>query len=125
MQCVYSSPSSAEAHLVQGYLEQAGVPATVQGGELGGLLGAVPTTETYASVWVADEDAERAEDFVEEFLSSQTAEAGGTPWRCPNCGEELEPQFSDCWNCGASRIVTEVLSKGYPTLAGRTPCIVS
>jgi hypothetical protein len=107
MQRVYSSPSTAEAHLVQGYLEQAGVHATVQGGELGGLLGAVPITETYASVWVADEEVERAEELVEEFLSSQTAEGGATLWRCPNCGEELEPQFSDCWNCGTSRIREE------------------
>ena len=107
MQRVYSSPSSAEAHLVQGYLEQAGMQATVQGGELGGLLGAVPTTESYTSVWVADEDAERAEGLVEEFLSSQTVEVGATLWRCPNCGENLEPQFSDCWNCGTSRIREE------------------
>lgn len=107
MQRVYSSPSSAEAHLVQGYLEQAGVQATVQGGELGGLLGAVPTTETYASVWVADEEVERAENLVEEFLSSKETEVRATLWRCPNCGEELEPQFSDCWNCGTSRLVTK------------------
>lgn len=107
MQRVYSSPSAAEAHLVQGYLEQAGVQATVQGGELGGLLGLVPSTETYASVWVADEELERAEGLVEEFLSSQEAEAGATLWRCPSCGEQLEPQFSDCWNCGASRLATE------------------
>lgn len=104
MQCVYSSPSAAEAHLVQGYLEQAGVQASVQGGELGGLLGAVPTPETYTSVWVAPEDVERAEGLIEEFLSSQEAAADATRWRCPTCGEELEPQFSDCWNCGTSRI---------------------
>lgn len=104
VQRIYSNPSPAQAHLVQSYLEQAGVPATVQGGELGGLLGGLPTTETYASVWVADDDREQAEELVEEFLHSQPAEAGATLWRCPGCGEYLEPQFSDCWNCGASRL---------------------
>ncbi|HMQ29564.1 MAG TPA: DUF2007 domain-containing protein [Chloroflexaceae bacterium] len=104
MKRVYSSPSPAQAHLVQGYLEQAGVKGIVQGGELGGLLGALPTTETYSSVWVADEAVERAEALVEEFLQSQSAEAGATLWRCPGCGEYLEPQFTDCWNCGASRV---------------------
>lgn len=104
MQRVYSSPSPAEAHLFQGYLEQAGLRAVVQGGELGGLLGAVPATETYASVWVADEALEQAEGLLEEFLSSRSVEDGATLWRCPGCGEYLEPQFSDCWNCGASRL---------------------
>jgi hypothetical protein len=107
MLCVYSSPSSAEAHLIQGYLEQTGVRAIVQGGELGGLLGAVPTTEIYASVWVADEEFTRAEGLVAEFLRSRPVEAGTTLWRCPGCGEYLEPQFSDCWNCGASRIAAQ------------------
>jgi hypothetical protein len=106
MQRVYSSPSAVEAHLVQGYLEQEGVRAVVQGSDLGGLLGGVPSTETYASVWVSDEELERAAGLVEEFLSNQTAEVGATLWRCPNCGEYLEPQFSDCWNCGTSRIRT-------------------
>ncbi|MFT5469655.1 MAG: putative membrane protein YvbJ [Verrucomicrobiales bacterium] len=23
-------------------------------------------------------------------------------WVCPKCGEELEPQFELCWNCGTS-----------------------
>jgi hypothetical protein len=108
MQRIYSSPSSVDAHIVQGYLEQAGVQATVQGGELGSLLGAVPATETYTSVWVADEEAERAEGLVEEFLRSRPVEADATLWRCPNCGEELEPQFSDCWNCGTSRVRVDV-----------------
>jgi hypothetical protein len=27
----------------------------------------------------------------------------GDPWKCPKCGEELEPQFESCWKCGAAR----------------------
>ena len=22
-------------------------------------------------------------------------------WRCPDCGEVSEPQFTQCWNCAA------------------------
>jgi hypothetical protein len=25
----------------------------------------------------------------------------GKPWKCPKCGEILEPQFDSCWKCGA------------------------
>ncbi len=107
MQRVYSSPSPAEAHLVQGYLEQAGLRAIVQGGELGGVLGGVPATDAYASVWVPDEAWERAAELVEEYLRGLPAEAGAAPWRCPGCGELLEPQFSECWSCGASRVAPD------------------
>ena len=31
-----------------------------------------------------------------------------TTWKCDQCGELLESQFTDCWNCGAPR--EEVLS---------------
>jgi hypothetical protein len=24
-------------------------------------------------------------------------------WRCPNCGERIEPQFAVCWKCGTAR----------------------
>lgn len=24
-------------------------------------------------------------------------------WTCPNCSEEIEPQFDQCWKCGADR----------------------
>ncbi|MHC4331384.1 MAG: DUF7577 domain-containing protein, partial [Planctomycetota bacterium] len=32
-----------------------------------------------------------------------TAGKGDTPWTCPNCGEEVEAQFTNCWKCGANR----------------------
>jgi hypothetical protein len=25
----------------------------------------------------------------------------GKPWKCPKCGEEIDPQFAQCWKCGA------------------------
>jgi len=27
----------------------------------------------------------------------------GNPWKCPACGEQLEPQFGSCWKCGATK----------------------
>lgn len=103
MKLVHISTWPAEAHLLKGYLETAGIQAIVQGSELVGLQGALPLNETHPSLWVADADHERATLLVQEFLSSQPALDGATLWRCPSCGEYLEPQFSECWQCGASR----------------------
>jgi hypothetical protein len=101
---VYESLLAAEAHLVKGYLESAGIAAMVQSDALGGLLGLVPTQETQSSVWVAEEDYARAVGLVQEFLHGQEPEPGATVWHCPNCGEYLDLQFTDCWNCGFSRL---------------------
>jgi len=27
----------------------------------------------------------------------------GGPWKCPKCGEMLEPQFNTCWKCGTAQ----------------------
>jgi hypothetical protein len=27
----------------------------------------------------------------------------GGPWKCPKCGEILEPQFESCWKCGIAK----------------------
>jgi predicted nucleic-acid-binding Zn-ribbon protein len=24
-------------------------------------------------------------------------------WRCPQCGEKVEEQFTECWNCGTAQ----------------------
>lgn len=104
MKLVHTSTWPAEAYLLKGYLETAGIPAIVQGGELVGLQGALPLTETRPSLWVADADHEQATLLVREFLRSRPALDGATLWRCPTCGEYLEPQFTDCWQCGTSRV---------------------
>ena len=41
------------------------------------------------------------------FLRGAPAQRhAGERWRCAQCGESLEGQFTECWNCGASRPVT-------------------
>jgi hypothetical protein len=33
----------------------------------------------------------------------ESEEPVGKLWKCSKCGEELEPQFESCWNCGTVR----------------------
>lgn len=103
MKLVHTTTLPAEAHLIKGYLEAAGIAAMIQGDDLIGLQGALPMQEARPSLWVADKDQTQAEALIQEFLQNQPATAGTQWWRCPSCGERLEPQFTDCWNCGASR----------------------
>lgn len=102
MQQIYIARGPAEAHLVKGFLEAAGIVAVVQGENLFGVRGGVPMSSgTEPSVWVSEADVAQARRLVAEF--QRGARSSATAWRCPNCGEMLEGQFTACWNCGTSR----------------------
>jgi hypothetical protein len=51
-------------------------------------------------LWVED-DAD--EPYATELLSEARADDQGEYWVCAKCGEENEPQFSDCFHCGSHR----------------------
>lgn len=62
---VHVAGNPVEAQFLRSFLESAGIAATVRGEHLFGLRGGVPmTAETLPSVWVEDEDAERAEELL-------------------------------------------------------------
>jgi putative signal transducing protein len=97
---VHMAKTVAEAHVIKGILESEGIASDVRGESLSGAVGTLPLYEAWPSVWVADEDAERADQLV---IAAFSGEGGsGEAWTCPGCGEELEGQFSDCWQCGTS-----------------------
>jgi len=55
------------------------------------------------SVWIEDErQYDRAQALLVAFLNGDIArELRAQSWRCSKCGEQLEGQFTKCWNCGA------------------------
>ena len=102
MKHVFTAKHPTEAHLIRGMLEAEGIRAEVRGDQLYGAFGELPVLPT---VWILDASADaEAQRLVGEFLR-------GTPawrhrherWICAQCGEALEGQFTDCWNCGAAR----------------------
>ncbi len=96
------------AHHLCGLLEQARVKATVMGDTLGAARGDIPVTiETMPSVWIDERDAERAKPILERFVRGGKGGPSDAPdpppWPCPQCDEQIERQFTNCWNCGAAR----------------------
>ena len=56
----------------------------------------------WAELWILDESRrEEARRLIAEFGSP--SEGQGTSWRCQNCGEKIEDQFGECWQCGTAR----------------------
>ena len=102
MKLVYTAKHPTEAHLIRGMLEAEGIRATVKGDQLYGAYGELPILPT---VWILDDTlAAYAERVVVEFLSGSAAHKyGHERWTCPQCGEVLEGQFTECWSCGGVR----------------------
>ncbi|OYV95352.1 MAG: hypothetical protein B7Z68_07245 [Acidobacteria bacterium 21-70-11] len=100
---VFVAPSGAEAQLVKGLLEAKGIQAEVRNEELFSVLSGLLAVQQ--SVWVVeDHEFERAAAFVEGYQhDAGPASAEGEGWRCPQCGEQVEAQFTDCWQCGSAR----------------------
>jgi hypothetical protein len=101
---VFVAQHPLEAHFVKGLLEAEGIPAEVLGEVLWGARGEIPVSaETLPSVWVLNDEAvQPARRVVEAFVQGEVSlQAQGPAWICPGCGEELEPQFTACWQCEA------------------------
>ena len=110
MKKVYTARDSMEAHFVRCLLEREGIEAVVFGEPLGLARGELPLTlQTLPSVWVRSEDVEQAVEIVEEYNQGCDMEGEDemfeplAPWTCPNCGEEIEGHFTDCWKCQTPR----------------------
>jgi len=64
--------------------------------------GELPPVECWPELWVLDDErCAEAEALLRKTLAP--VEAVKKPWTCSNCGEEIEGQFSECWNCGRER----------------------
>ncbi len=102
MKLIHTAKHPTEAHLVKGMLENEGIRASVLGDQLYGAYGELPVLPT---VWVLDDTlAAHADRLVIDFLRGDAARRHRHErWKCACCDENLEGQFTDCWNCGTAR----------------------
>lgn len=98
MRRVFSTYDLIAAHHARNMLEAAGIRAEVRNWRLASAMGELPPAECQAEVWVDEAHSAQAERLLRE-----EAPAAGPPWTCAGCGERIEPQFTQCWRCGAAR----------------------
>lgn len=106
MKRIFVARHPIEAHLVMGILESEGIVSEVRGEALSWALGEIPITmDSLPSVWVLDDSqADRAATLVIRYEQEQAPlQTTGWQWRCLECGEMIEPQFTSCWQCGTER----------------------
>jgi hypothetical protein len=102
---VFQAHDVTEAHLVKGLLESQGLTALVRGEAVAGLAGEVPFVDVWPTVWVLDDDRDSEARAVINEYEPRSAKpmSAGVAWLCPKCGQDIEPQFTACWACGAER----------------------
>ncbi|WP_136796714.1 MULTISPECIES: putative signal transducing protein [Desulfosediminicola] len=106
MKKVYTAANPAEAHIVRGILESHNIIAEVRGEALFSVRGELPMVgDTFPTVWILqDSDHQQAINVVTEYDSKMKEEGTiGEYWVCSSCGEQLEQQFTACWQCGTPR----------------------
>ncbi|WP_018954584.1 DUF2007 domain-containing protein [Thioalkalivibrio sulfidiphilus] len=101
MKRVFFASDPAAAGFIQGVLENEGIQCMVKNRLLFGASGELPPTECWPEVWVMEDgDEDRAREIIEAVTAAGDE---GPGWTCPGCGEQLEPVFTQCWNCGRER----------------------
>ncbi|CAB3809734.1 hypothetical protein LMG28688_07052 [Paraburkholderia caffeinitolerans] len=83
-------------------LAAAGVPCELHNRYLSGAMGEIPADQCAPEIWLTDE---RDETLARKLIADATngPPPGAPSWRCPQCGETLEAQFTVCWQCGHER----------------------
>ncbi len=99
MKTVYSAQNIALVSIFQNILEGSGIKCWIKNEFLSAGVGEIPPIEGWPQLCVDDDDYEEAKRIVEEALSTREM----TSWKCDSCGEEIEGQFTECWNCGKNR----------------------
>ena len=93
----HGAESRVEIAHLRNLLESEGIACMVRNERLAGALGEIPFVECWPELWVRQPgEALRARGLIDAALRPVEAEE---PWQCPGCGEQIEPQFAQCWRC--------------------------
>jgi len=83
-------------------LENESIHCVTRNEYLASAAGGIPPSECWYEIWVENDlQYDDAKRIIKTALSNEFP--SGPAWVCPNCGEENEYQFSECWNCGKEK----------------------
>lgn len=99
---IESFNSSFEAEMALNLLKDAGIEALIDKDDCGGMM---PNLQFVQGVklCVLPRDIEKSRLMLKALSDSTDTETTVEMWTCKKCGTDVEPQFTDCWNCGTAR----------------------
>jgi hypothetical protein len=96
MKTVYSAANIALVSIFQNILEEQGIKCWVKNEFLLAGIDEIPPIECWPQLCVENSDFLEAKRIVDEALSAKDMAKAR---KCGSCGEEIEGQFTECWNC--------------------------
>ena len=96
MRLVYSNSNLAYLNLFRTLLASNGVDSEIRNEHMSSALGELPFFSVAAECWVADQDFDRAQTLLDEFLAPP-ADLEDRP--CAHCQEINPGNFAICWQC--------------------------
>ncbi len=99
MEKIYTCDNIMLAGLVKSRLEENGIACLIKNEALAGGIGELPPIESWPEIWITDASDRIQAERIIATMQTDTAEKG-RPWTC-RCGERIDAQFTQCWNCGA------------------------
>ena len=106
MRKVYSSPYQNLVHCAKSILDDYKIECVILREQLASAVGGIAPVDAWAEIWVLD-SGQQSEALVILERSLTLNETGQKPWQCPKCGELVEAQFTQCWNCDTERVQSE------------------
>ena len=83
---------------LQSLLESHGIKTYIKNQYASSVMGEVPFVEVVPQLYVlAKEDLQRAQELLQPDLPDQDP---AEDWVCPECGIDVEGNFTRCWKCG-------------------------
>ena len=86
---------------MQSLLESNGIKTFIRNEYGSSVVGELPFVEVVPQLFVLEEkDLAMAKELL---LLDLPVENQGEDWVCPECGVDVEANFSRCWKCGVNR----------------------
>ena len=102
MQRIYSAKDPLMIGHLKNVLATFGIKCVARKLDLISAAGELPPIECWPELWVIEDDkANRAKSILKKTLAPLASVKKS--WTCAGCGEKIEGQFSECWNCGCDR----------------------
>ena len=102
MKRIYSAKDPLMIGHLKNVLATFGIKCVARNIDLISAAGELPPIECWPELWVVDDGkVAKAKGILKRTLAPIASVKKS--WLCSGCGETIEGQFFECWNCGRDR----------------------
>jgi len=101
---LYATDDRLLIHHLKNSLQSAGINCYIKNDMIYSLAGEVPVNEVWPELWIEHEDQlSIAKQHLASIIAPENRQT--QEWVCRQCGERHDGQFTNCWQCGAEKLV--------------------